>query len=90
MQVQWTLTNRIEHREDGGLGLEELENSLNDKDKLFNTYERDMRNLGDTMERPNLQIMGIDKGEFHTRVIENNVNTTIAEISPNIEKKILI
>lgn len=46
MQVQWTLTNRIEHREDGGLGLEELENSLNDKDKLFNTYERDMRNLG--------------------------------------------
>jgi hypothetical protein len=34
--------------------------------------------------------MGIHKEELDTKVIENNVNTTIEEISPNIEKERLI
>lgn len=49
-----------------------------------------MRDLVDTIKRPNLQIMATDKGELHSKVIENNVDTATTEFSPNIEKGMLI
>lgn len=52
--------------------------------------ESNTRDLVDTIKRPNLQIIATDKGELHTKVIENNVDTAITEFSPNIEKGMLI
>jgi hypothetical protein len=50
-----------------------------------------MQELSDSIKRPNLRIMGIKEGkEMQAKGIHNIFNKIIAEIFPNLEKKLPI
>jgi hypothetical protein len=55
--------------------------------KQLKTYERNMQVLTDSIKRPNLRIMGIEKGEeMQAKRIHNKFNKIITENFPNLEK----
>jgi hypothetical protein len=49
-----------------------------------------MQELIDTIKRPNLKIMGIEKEEVPAKEIHNISNKIITENFPNLEKRISI
>jgi hypothetical protein len=55
---------------------------------MLRIYERNMRDIWDTMKSPNLQIMGIEGEEIQTKNINNLFNRIIAENFNNFEKVI--
>jgi hypothetical protein len=51
------------------------------------TYEKKIQELTDSIERPNLRIMGIEEGEeVQAKGMHNIVNKIITENFPNLEK----
>jgi hypothetical protein len=55
--------------------------------RQFKTCERNMQNFTDSIKRPTLRIMGIEKGEkVQTKGICNIFNKVITENFPNLEK----
>jgi transcriptional antiterminator len=59
--------------------------------KQFKTCEKKMQELTDLIKRPNLRIMGIEKGkEVQAKGIHNIFNKIITENIPNLEKTMSI
>jgi hypothetical protein len=55
--------------------------------KKLNTCERNMQELTDSIKRPNLRIMGIEKGEeVQTKGVHNIFNKMNRENFPNLKK----
>jgi hypothetical protein len=55
--------------------------------KQLETYERNMQELTNSIQRPNLRIMGIEEGEqVQVKGIHNIFNKIITENFPNLEK----
>lgn len=50
-------------------------------------HRQTMRGLWDTLERPNLQTVGIEEGEYCAKGIKNIFNKAKEENPPNIEKE---
>jgi chromosome segregation ATPase len=88
-------SRRVEQVEDR---ISELEDEMETKGKTeeillrqFKTCERNMQELTDSIKRPNLRIMGIEKGkEVQAKGIHNIFNKIITENFPNLEKTRLI
>jgi hypothetical protein len=56
-----------------------------------NEVQMEYRDLWDIIERPNVQIMGIEgEQELQVRSIENTFDKIIADNFPNIEKVMVI
>jgi esterase/lipase len=54
--------------------------------KQLKMCERNMQELTDSINRPNLKIMGIEREEVQTKGIHNIFNKIITENFPNLEK----
>jgi hypothetical protein len=55
--------------------------------KQFETCERNMQELTNSIKRPNLKILGIEEGvEVQAKKIHNILNKIITENFPNLEK----
>jgi chromosome segregation ATPase len=84
-------SNRPEQAEDR---ISELEDKIENKGKTeellvkqLKTCKRNMQELTDSIKRPNLRIMGIEKGEAaQAKGIHNIFNKIITENFPNLEK----
>jgi septal ring factor EnvC (AmiA/AmiB activator) len=85
-------SRRLEQVEDR---ISELEDKIEIKEKnpkeilvkQLKMYERNMQDLTNSIKRPNLRIMGIEKGEeVHAKRICNIVNKTITENFQNLKK----
>jgi septal ring factor EnvC (AmiA/AmiB activator) len=74
--------------------ISELENKVHIKEKTeeqlvkqFQTCERNMQELSNSIKRPNLRLMGIEEGEeVQAKGIHNIFNKTITENFPNLNK----
>jgi predicted nuclease with TOPRIM domain len=87
-------SSRIEHTEDR---ISELKDERVIKGKTeeplvkqLNTCEKKMRELTDSIKRPNLRIMGIEEEQVQAKGMHNIVNKIITENFPNLEKDIPI
>jgi chromosome segregation ATPase len=84
-------TSRLEQAEER---ISELEDEMVIKGKTeellvkqLKTCEKQMQELTDSIKRPNLRIMGIEKGEeVQAKGIHNIFNKIITENFPNLEK----
>jgi esterase/lipase len=54
--------------------------------KQLKMCERNMQELTDSINRPNLKIMGIEREEVQTKGMHNIFNKIITENFPNLEK----
>jgi hypothetical protein len=54
--------------------------------KQLKSYERNMQELGDSIKRPNLRLMGIEEEEVQAKEIHNIFNKIITENFPNLKK----
>jgi hypothetical protein len=67
--------NRVSRTEDK---VEELEQTVKDHEWMLRKYERNMKDIWDTMKRPNLWIMGVEEGEqIQTKGTDNQFNIII-------------
>jgi predicted nucleic acid-binding Zn-ribbon protein len=87
-----SLVNRVEQTENRVSGMEDklkkLEETVKDHERMLRKYEWNMQGIWDTMKRPKLQIMGVEKGEeIQTKGTDNLVNRIKAENFSNIEKE---
>jgi predicted nuclease with TOPRIM domain len=84
-------SSRVEQAEDR---ISELKNEMVIKGKTkellvqqLKNYEKKMQELTDTIKRPNLRSMGIEKGEeVQEKGMHNIFNKIITENFPNLEK----
>jgi chromosome segregation ATPase len=84
-------SSKVEQVEDR---LSELKDKIGIKEKTeeilvkqLKSCERNMKELRDSIKRPNLRIMGIEKGEeVQSKEICNIFNKIIIENFPNLEK----
>jgi hypothetical protein len=59
--------------------------------RQLKNYERSMRELTDSIKRPNLSIMGVEEDEeVQAKGMHNIVNKIITEKLPNLQKTIPI
>jgi hypothetical protein len=87
--------SRLEQAEDR---ISELEDEMEIKGKTkellvkqLKIYKRNMKELTNSIKRPNLRIMGIEEGEeVQAKGICNIFNKIITENFPNLEKTMLI
>jgi esterase/lipase len=83
-------SSRLEQAEDR---LSELEDEMEIKEKSeellvkqLKTCERNMKELTDSIKRPNLGIMGIEEEEVQSKGIHNIFNKIITENFQNLQK----
>jgi hypothetical protein len=80
--------NRVSGTEDK---VEQLDHTVKDPERILRKYKWNMQAIWDTMKRPNLQIMGVEKGEeIQTKGNDNLFNRIIAENFPKLEKERII
>jgi hypothetical protein len=56
--------------------------------KKLKTCEKKMQELTDSIERPNLRLIGIEEEEVRAKGMRNIVNKIITENFPNLEKTV--
>jgi hypothetical protein len=66
--------------------VEELDQTVKDHERKLRKYKWNMKDVFDTMKKPNLQIMGVEGEETQTKGTDN-LFTRIGESFPNLEKE---
>jgi hypothetical protein len=66
--------------------VEELDQTVKDHERQLRKHKWNMKDVFDTMKKPNLQIMGVEGEETQTKGTDN-LFTRIGESFPNLEKE---
>jgi hypothetical protein len=68
--------------------IENIGTTIKENTKRKNILTQNIKEIQDTMRRPNLQILGVDENEdFQLKVLANIFNKIIEENFPNLKKE---
>ncbi|GGW12686.1 hypothetical protein GCM10010230_68260 [Streptomyces narbonensis] len=85
-----SIQSRLDHSENRISDVEEkmagLEKSTTKTEKMAQKFENDMREVLDTIKRPNIRIIGIPEGEETHKGIDNLFHEILQENFPNLER----
>jgi septal ring factor EnvC (AmiA/AmiB activator) len=96
-QIRNTMEGHSSRPEQGKDRLSGLEDKIDVKEKTekllvkqLKSCEGNMQELGNSIKRPNLRIMGIEEEEVQTKGIHNVVNKIVTENFPHLKKDLPI